>query len=75
MQILYLVGVALLLTFDLLACADSQGMLYQVLMPKCNTTCMHQTNWVFDQMSLPCFYLKVVCKKEGVFSEAYGNST
>ena len=38
MQILYLVGVGLLLTFDLLACVDSQGMLYYILMPKCNTT-------------------------------------
>ena len=28
MQILYLVEVGLLLTFDLLACVDSQGMLY-----------------------------------------------
>ena len=27
-QILYLVGVGLILTFDLLACVDSQGMLY-----------------------------------------------
>ena len=38
MQILYLLGVGLLLTFDLLACVDSQGMLYYILMPKCNTT-------------------------------------
>ena len=28
MQILYLLRVGLLLTFDLLACVDSQGMLY-----------------------------------------------
>ena len=28
MQVLYLVEVGLLLTFDLLACVDSEGMLY-----------------------------------------------
>ena len=44
MQILYLVGVGLLLTFDLLACVDSQGMLFHVLMPKCTVCSQKYTN-------------------------------
>ena len=32
---------------------------------------MHETNRIFEQTSPPHFCLKVVCKKEGVFSGAY----
>ena len=33
---------------------------------------MHQTNWIFEQMPLPNFRVKVVCQTWGVFSRAYG---
>ena len=33
---------------------------------------MHETNRTFQQTPPPHFYLKVVCKKGGVFSGAYG---
>ena len=39
MQILYLVGVGLLLTFDLVACVDSQGM--RILMSRYSSTYIH----------------------------------
>ena len=47
MQILYLVGVGLLLTFDLVACVDSQGM--HILMSRYSSTYIHvlHMSWCF----------------------------